>query len=103
MVGARVHGIPSPYRELDRMFTPDEERTLGESLDALDHVRYDGFGVREGAQPVGVVCADHACHVERSCWQEERAGRAPLLSSLTAPSATPSVRATRCGSRAPVG
>jgi hypothetical protein len=98
-----VHGIPSPYRELARMFTPDGERTLGESLDALDHVRYGGFGVREGALPVGVVWADHACHVERSCRREERAGRASLLPSLTAQPATPSVRATRCGSRAPVG
>ena len=34
--GSRVHGIPSLYAELNRVFMPDEPWTLGESLDALD-------------------------------------------------------------------
>lgn len=55
-----MHGIPSLYRELNRVFMPDEEWTLGESLDALDDVLYGGFGVLEGAEPVRVVWVDHA-------------------------------------------
>jgi hypothetical protein len=55
-----VHGIPSLYREFNRVFMPNEEWTLGEILDALDDVLYGGFGVLEGAEPVRVVWADHA-------------------------------------------
>lgn len=58
--GARVDGIPSLYRELTRVFMPDEEWTLGESLDALDDVLYGGFGVLDGSAPVRVVWNAHA-------------------------------------------
>ncbi len=53
--GAAVHGIPSLYSELNRVFMPDEDWTLGESLDALDDLLYGGFGVLDGAEPVRVV------------------------------------------------
>lgn len=53
--GAAVHGIPSLYAELNRVFMPDEEWTLGESLDALDDLLYGGFGVLDGPEPVRVV------------------------------------------------
>lgn len=39
---------------------PDEEWTLGESLDALDDLLYGGFGVLDGTAPVRVLWADHA-------------------------------------------
>ncbi len=54
--GTAIHGIPSLYAELNRVFMPDEEWTLGESLDALDDLLYGGFGVLDGAEPVRVVC-----------------------------------------------
>lgn len=38
--GTTIHGIPSLYAELNRVFMPDEEWTLGESLDALDDLLY---------------------------------------------------------------
>ncbi|WP_191966605.1 barstar family protein [Microbacterium testaceum] len=53
--GTTVHGIPSLYAELNRVFMPSEEWTLGESLDALDDLLYGGFGVLDGAEPVRVV------------------------------------------------
>jgi hypothetical protein len=58
--GVRVDGIPALYRELNRVFMPDEEWTLGESLDALDDLLYGGFGVLDGSAPARVVWADHA-------------------------------------------
>lgn len=58
--GSRVDGIPSFYRELNRVFMPEEAWTLGESLDALDDLLYGGFGVLEGAGPVRVVWNGHA-------------------------------------------
>lgn len=58
--GARVDGIPSLYRELNRVFMPDEDWMLGESLDALDDLLYGGFGVLDGTAPVRVLWADHA-------------------------------------------
>lgn len=56
--GAAVHGIPSLYAVLDRAFMPDEEWTLGESLDALDDLLYGGFGVLHGADGALVVWHD---------------------------------------------
>lgn len=56
--GAAVHGIASLYVELNRVFMPDEDWTLGESLDALDDLLYGGFGDLRGAEPVRVVWRD---------------------------------------------
>ena len=53
--GTTTHGIPSLYAELNRVFMPDEEWTLGESLDALDDLLYGGFGVLNGAESALVV------------------------------------------------
>ncbi|MFF7681255.1 ribonuclease inhibitor [Microbacterium sp. NPDC007973] len=64
--GSRVHGIPSLYAELDRVFMPDEPWTLGESLDALDDLLYGGFGVLHGSEPVRVL------------WRDAEAARAAL-------------------------
>ena len=56
--GARVRDIPSLYAELNRVFMPDEDWTLGESLDALDDLLYGGFGVLARASSARVVWAD---------------------------------------------
>ncbi len=56
--GSAVHGIPSLYAELDRVFMPDEEWRLGESLDALDDLLYGGFGVLHGTDGARVVWRD---------------------------------------------
>lgn len=58
--GSAVHGIPSLYAELNRVLMPDEDWTLGESLDALDDLLYGGFGVLHGAEPVRVIWRDSA-------------------------------------------
>lgn len=57
--GSRVHDIPTLYAEIGRVLMPDEDWTLGESLDALDDLLYGGFGVLDGDAPVTVVWADH--------------------------------------------
>lgn len=57
--GSAIHDIPSLYAELDRVLMPDEDWTLGESLDALDDLLYGGFGVLDGAAPVGICWRDH--------------------------------------------
>ncbi|MEV7875203.1 ribonuclease inhibitor [Microbacterium sp. NPDC089188] len=64
--GSRVHGIPSLYAELNRVFMPNEPWTLGESLDALDDLLYGGFGVLRGSEPVRVL------------WRDAEAARAAL-------------------------
>ncbi|MGZ0067614.1 ribonuclease inhibitor [Microbacterium sp. Yaish 1] len=58
--GARVRDIPSLYAELNRVFMPDEEWILGESLDALDDLLYGGFGVLAHASSARVEWADSA-------------------------------------------
>ncbi|MFS0714523.1 ribonuclease inhibitor [Microbacterium sp. 2P01SA-2] len=58
--GARVRDIPSLYSELNRVLMPDEEWSLGESLDALDDLLYGGFGVLAHASSARVVWADSA-------------------------------------------
>lgn len=58
--GARVTGIPLLYVELNRVFMPDEDWTLGESLDALDDLLYGGFGVLHGVDAARVVWRDAA-------------------------------------------
>lgn len=57
--GSRVHDIPSLYAELGRVLMPDEDWSLGESLDALDDLLYGGFGVLDGDAPATVIWADH--------------------------------------------
>ena len=57
--GSAVHDIPSLYAELNRVLMPDEEWTLGESLDALDDLLYGGFGVLDGSAPVSICWQDH--------------------------------------------
>lgn len=58
--GSTVHDIASLYAELDRVFMPDEDWRLGESLDALDDLLYGGFGVLHGQDDVHVTWVDHA-------------------------------------------
>jgi hypothetical protein len=58
--GKRVRDIPSLYAELNRVFMPDEEWSLGESLDALDDLLYGGFGVLAQASSARVVWVDSA-------------------------------------------
>lgn len=60
--GGRIDGIPSLYDELNRVFMPNEEWTLGPSLDALDDLLYGGFGELRGASggaPATVIVRDH--------------------------------------------
>lgn len=56
--GARIHDIPSLYAELGRVLMPDEDWTLGESLDALDDLLYGGFGVLAGVMSARIVWDD---------------------------------------------
>ncbi|WP_438354072.1 barstar family protein [Microbacterium sp. CJ88] len=59
--GTAVRDIPSLYAELDRVLMPDEEWTLGASLDALDDLLYGGFGeLATATEPVQVVWTDAA-------------------------------------------
>lgn len=59
--GTAVRDIPSLYAELDRVLMPDEEWTLGASLDALDDLLYGGFGRLATAEPpVRIVWTDAA-------------------------------------------
>lgn len=61
--GGRIEGIPSLYDELNRVFMPNEEWTLGPSLDALDDLLYGGFGALHEISddaPVRVLLRDHA-------------------------------------------
>lgn len=64
--GSLVHGIPSLYAELNRVFMSDEPWSLGESLDALDDLLYGGFGALHGAESARVV------------WRQSDAARAAL-------------------------
>ena len=57
--GSAIHDIPSLYAELNRVLMPDEEWTLGESLDGLDDLLYGGFGVLDGPAPVSICWLDH--------------------------------------------
>lgn len=57
--GSAIHDIPSLYAELNRVLMPDEDWTLGESLDALDDLLYGGFGVLDGSAPVSVSWQHH--------------------------------------------
>lgn len=57
--GSAIHDIPSLYAELNRVLMPDEDWTLGESLDALDDLLYGGFGVLDGSSPASIVWTDH--------------------------------------------
>lgn len=57
--GSAIHDIPSLYAELNRVLMPDEDWTLGESLDALDDLLYGGFGVLDGSSPAIIVWSDH--------------------------------------------
>jgi len=58
--GSRIDGIPSFYDELDRVFMPHEEWTLGPSLDALDDLLYGGIGELVGVAHPTVVLRDTA-------------------------------------------
>ncbi|SDQ19558.1 ribonuclease inhibitor [Microbacterium sp. cf332] len=56
--GSRVGDIPSLYVELNRVLMPDEDWTLGESLDALDDLLYGGFGVLATSPSARIVWVD---------------------------------------------
>lgn len=54
--GRRVTGIASFYDELNRALMPNEEWTLGASLDALDDLLYGGIGeLAEVTSPIIVM------------------------------------------------
>lgn len=67
--GSRIDGIASFYDELNRVFMPDEEWSLGASLDALDDLLHGGFGalheVSATSLPATVTLRDHD-HVRES-------------------------------------
>ncbi|MFF0911533.1 ribonuclease inhibitor [Microbacterium enclense] len=91
--GSRISGIPSLYGELNRVFMPEEDWTLGESLDALDDLLYGGFGVLDGAAPVRVVWADHAVSAEALGVAATRAWYAAKLARPDVYAAGPARRA----------
>lgn len=88
--GTTIHGIPSLYAELNRVFMPDEEWTLGESLDALDDLLYGGFGVLNGAESALVVwkradIAREALGIDATCeYYRAKLARPEVYSAATA-------------------
>lgn len=49
--GADIHTISDFYKEINRVFLPNEDWQLGESLDALDDMLYGGYGeLKEASQ-----------------------------------------------------
>lgn len=91
--GSAIHDISSLYAELNRVLMPDEDWTLGESLDALDDLLYGGFGLLDGSAPVHVVWRDHAtAHaalgVETTrAWYERKLARPEVYSASAASAA----------------
>lgn len=53
--GRNIGDIPSFYDELNRVFMPDEDWQLGQSLDALDDMLYGGYGALRGRGEVTIV------------------------------------------------
>ncbi|WP_313433827.1 ribonuclease inhibitor [Novosphingobium sp.] len=56
--GSRIADIPSFYAEINRLLMADESWQLAESLDALNDVRYGGYGAIQGREPVRIVWKD---------------------------------------------
>lgn len=48
--GEAIHGIPSFYEEINRLFMAGEDWKIGQSLDALNDILYGGVGVLKGKQ-----------------------------------------------------
>jgi len=97
--GSRVHDIPSLYAELGRVLMPDEDWTLGESLDALDDLLYGGFGALQGSAPSRVVWTDHE-HARNAlgptatrAYYEAKLARPEVYSASTAQRALDALRA----------
>lgn len=97
--GSAIHDIPSLYAELNRVLMPDEDWTLGESLDALDDLLYGGFGVLDGSAPVSISWQDHdsartALGVETTlAYYEAKLARPEVYSVTSAGSAIAALRA----------
>lgn len=53
--GRNIGDIPSFYDELNRVFMPDEDWQLGQSLDALDDMLYGGYGALHERGDVTIV------------------------------------------------
>jgi RNAse (barnase) inhibitor barstar len=58
IAGSDIHDIPSFYAEINRVFMPNEDWKLGESLDALDDMLRGGYGALRGSEPVKLVWQD---------------------------------------------
>ena len=56
--GSAIHDIPSFYEEINRVFMADENRNIGNSLDALNDLLYGGFGVLNGKEKVTLLWLD---------------------------------------------
>ncbi|UJF30418.1 barstar family protein [Kaistella sp. 97-N-M2] len=50
--GKKIRDIKTFYVEINRVFMPDEDWKLGESLDALNDLLYGGFGEIEGKENI---------------------------------------------------
>ncbi|MCD8081750.1 MAG: barstar family protein [Bacteroides sp.] len=56
--GNNIHDIPSFYEEINRVFMPEEDGKLGESLDALSDMLYGGYDEIEGNEEVYLIWKD---------------------------------------------
>jgi len=53
--GDEIHGIPSFYAEINRVFMGSEDWKLGPSLDALNDLLYGAYGTIQDDEPVLLV------------------------------------------------
>lgn len=53
--GDQINDIASFYEEINRVFMPNEDWQMGESLDALSDLMYGGYGEIKGNEPVQIV------------------------------------------------
>lgn len=53
--GNNIHDIPSFYEEINRVFMPNEDWKLGQSLDAFNDLLYGGFGEIKGNEEICLI------------------------------------------------
>lgn len=53
--GDEIYNIASFYEEINRVFMPNEDWKIGESLDAFSDLLYGGFGEIKGNEPIKFI------------------------------------------------
>lgn len=56
--GNNIYDIPSFYKEINRVFMPNEDWILGQSLDALNDLFYGGYGGIKGDEEITLLWKD---------------------------------------------